>query len=251
MKRKLIAAIACRNFGSRLFGKPLQNLDIKKPITVIEYQINNIKKIKFIKEIVLGISYGIENEIFIDYAKKYKIKYILGDQIDVLSRLIKCGNLVGATDIFRITSESPFTYLEDLEKLWKTHALLNYDATFLDNIIDGCGYEIISLKCLKISHKLGKSKHRSELCTLYIRENLEKFKVNKVYPKNIFIRKDLRLTVDFPEDLIVCREVYNFIQESKMKNLDLRKIVNFLDKRKDLKKLISPFVISGYRGMYK
>lgn len=251
MKRKLIAAIACRNSGSRLFGKPLQNLDIKKPLTIIEYQLNNLKKLKFIKEIVLGISYGIENAIFIDLAKRYKINYILGDQKDVLSRLIKCASLVGGTDVFRITSESPFTYLKDALKLWKKHVHFNYDATFLDNIIDGCGYEIINLRSLKISHKLGTSKHRSELCTLYIRENLEKFKVNKVSPEDILCRKDLRLTVDYPEDLIVCREVYKFIIKNKMKSLNLKKIVNFLDKRKELKKLINPFVISGYRNMYK
>jgi len=251
LKRKLIAAIACRNSGSRLFGKPLQNLDIKKPLTILEYQLKNLKQLKFIKEIVLGISYGNENQIFIDLAKKYKIKYILGDQKDVLSRLIKCGNLVGATDIFRVTSESPFTYLKDASKLWKKHILCNYDATFLDNIIDGCGYEIINLSSLKFSHKFGISKHRSELCTLYIRENLEKFKVNKVYPRSIFCRKDLRLTVDYPEDLVVCREVYKFILKNKMKSLSLEKIINFLDKRKDLKKLINPFVISGYKKMYK
>ena len=29
MRRKLVAAIACRNQGSRLYGKPIQNLDIK------------------------------------------------------------------------------------------------------------------------------------------------------------------------------------------------------------------------------
>ena len=31
--RKLVAAIACRNNGSRLYGKPLQNLDVIKKIT--------------------------------------------------------------------------------------------------------------------------------------------------------------------------------------------------------------------------
>ena len=33
--RKLIAALALRNQGSRLYGKPLQNLDVKKGITVL------------------------------------------------------------------------------------------------------------------------------------------------------------------------------------------------------------------------
>ncbi len=28
--RKLVACLACRNEGTRLYGKPLQNLDVKK-----------------------------------------------------------------------------------------------------------------------------------------------------------------------------------------------------------------------------
>ena len=39
---------------------------------------------------------------------------------DVLSRLIKCAKKIKATDILRITSESPFPYLVDLDKNWKT-----------------------------------------------------------------------------------------------------------------------------------
>ena len=44
-KRKLVAALACRNNGSRLFGKPLQNLDVNKGIKIID---NLIECIKFI-----------------------------------------------------------------------------------------------------------------------------------------------------------------------------------------------------------
>ena len=41
MKRKLVAALACRNQGTRLYGKPLQNLDIDKGITILDYMINS------------------------------------------------------------------------------------------------------------------------------------------------------------------------------------------------------------------
>ena len=37
----------------------------------------------------------------------------------------------------------------------------------LDQVVDGCD-QIITLKALQISHTYGKSRHRSELCTLYI-----------------------------------------------------------------------------------
>ena len=38
-KRKLVCVLACRNQGSRLYGKPLQNLDVQRKVRVIDYLI--------------------------------------------------------------------------------------------------------------------------------------------------------------------------------------------------------------------
>ena len=54
-KKKLVAVLACRNDGTRLYGKPLQNLDIKKGVTILDYLIKNLKKFNFIKDIVIAI----------------------------------------------------------------------------------------------------------------------------------------------------------------------------------------------------
>ena len=113
--KKLIAAIACRNQGSRLYGKPLQNLDQEKGIRIIDNIIDNLKSIKCIDDIVFGISDGQENEIFKTISKEKKLNFIVGDETDVLKRLILCGEKVKATDIFRITSESPFLYYQRLK----------------------------------------------------------------------------------------------------------------------------------------
>ena len=233
MKRKLVAAIACRNTGSRLYGKPLQNLDIVNGYRIIDYIIDSIKMLDCVDEIVLGVSEGIENEIFIDIAKQKNIKYIIGDEINVLQRLIRCGEVSNATDIFRITSESPFLYYKAVDSLWKEHQNNTTDAVFFDEIVDGCGFEIIQLSALIKSHEEGEDKHRSELCSLFIRENKDKFRVNQVSAPKSLYRKDLRLTVDNPEDLVVCRRVYN-----EFKNLapqiPLEKIIDFLDQSHDL-----------------
>ena len=249
MKRKLVAALACRNNGSRLFAKPLQNLDEKKNLKIIDHLIYQLKKIHEIKSIVLGISRGKENDIYREIAKKFRINYIYGDEIDVLLRLIACGEREYATDIFRVTTESPFIYFNEFSNHWKSHVIENFDATFLENIIDGCGYEIIKLDSLKKSHKLGSKKHKSEMCSLYIRENKNKFRINRVLPPKKLIRKDLRLTVDYPEDLIVCRNVYKNVVQKNNKT-DIIKIVNYLDKKKELKNLIRPYVKMGYKKMY-
>ena len=54
MERKLIAAIACRNQGSRLYGKPLQNLDVEKGIKIIDHIIDHLKETNIIDNITLS-----------------------------------------------------------------------------------------------------------------------------------------------------------------------------------------------------
>ena len=83
MKRKLVAAVACRNTGSRLYGKPVQNLDIENGYRIIDYIIDSLHSISCISEIVLGISEGKENEVFIDIAKDRNLNYIVGNEVDV------------------------------------------------------------------------------------------------------------------------------------------------------------------------
>lgn len=248
MKRKLVAAIACRNQGSRLYGKPLQNLDVKRGIRILDNILDCLKTIECIDEIVLGISEGVENDVFKNVAEEKGLRYIVGDQIDVLSRLIQCGQLAEATDIFRITSESPFLYFEPVEELWCMHQKEKADATFMWNIIDGSGFEFFTFDALKASHDRGSAKHRSELCSLYVREHPEEFKVLKIEPPQELIRKDIRLTVDYPEDLVVCRAVYRAFQ-SQAPRISVSEIVKYLDQHPKLIELIAPYTEAGYSTM--
>ena len=234
MNKKLVAAIACRNQGTRLYGKPLQNLDVNNGIRIIDNVIDCLKTIDIIDEIVLGISEGVENEVFKSIAKQHQIKFIIGDEDDVLQRLILCGDKANATDIFRITSESPFLYFEAVNSIWDSHVINNRDVSFYEDVVDGVGFEIISLNSLKLSHKNGDKRHRSELCTLYIRENLEKFNVKKYKPLKQLIRKDLRLTVDNPEDLVICRELYSNFKD-KAPRIPVLELIKYLDKNPKLK----------------
>jgi len=250
MQRRLVAAIACRNQGSRLYGKPIQNLDVEKGVRILDNIVDCLRMLPCIDEIVLGISEGVENEVFRSIAESKGLRHVVGDEVDVLSRLVRCGQLAGATDIFRVTSESPFLYYDVVEELWRRHQAEEMDATFMDDIIDGCGFEIISLRALEESHSKGDRRHRSELCTLYIREHHEQFRINRVRAPADLVRRDLRLTVDNPEDLAVCRIVYGAFKDVAPR-IPVHEVVRFLDAHPKLIELTAPFAEAGYKTMYR
>ena len=246
--RKLVAAVACRNQGSRLYGKPVQNLDVEKGIRIIDNILGCLDSLPCIEQTVLGIAEGIENDMFIEIAKAANVDYVVGDESDVLARLIQCGEKGQATDVFRITSESPFLFFEQVADIWKQHIAESAHASFMDNIIDGCGFEIITLDALKVSHARGDHRHRSELCSLYLREHADEFRILRPEPPASLVRWDLRLTVDNPEDLVACRQAYKALEQFAPR-IPIVRIVEFLDSRPDLIKLMAPFTEHGYSSM--
>ena len=240
--RKLIAALACRNEGSRLYGKPLQNLDVQSGTTILDQIVACLRKIPCIDEIVLGISDGNHNLAYIDYAKSEGLDLIIGDEKDVLSRIIKCGHKAQGTDIFRVTTESPFFYYEMADEAWRRHLDAGNDVTSIDGLPDGCHFEIHTIEALEKSHELGDDRHRSEYCSLYIREHRDDFKVEILPIPPELERFDLRLTVDYPEDLVLCRHVYAHLKH-KVPMLPLSEIIEFIDSHLELKKLVEPYVV--------
>jgi spore coat polysaccharide biosynthesis protein SpsF len=247
--KKLVACLACRNQGSRLYGKPLQHLDIKNRVTILEYIIAAIRTFDPISEIVLGISEGVENEIFKSIAKKNQVDFIVGNEEDVLQRLIQCCEKANGTDIFRMTTESPFNYFEAIDLAWDKHLTENNDLTVLDHVPDGSGIEIIKLDAYKRSWQNGERKHRSELCSLYIRENKHLFKMGYLDAPEEICRTDIRLTIDYPEDLVLCRAIYKKFKDLAPR-IPLKKIIDFLDANPQLKALVAPYVEDGLVSMY-
>lgn len=244
MSRKLVAALACRAHGTRLYGKPLQALDVAKQISVIDYMIEFVKSEPTIDDVVLGVSHGVENEPFHAIAARHGIRSIRGDEKDVLHRLILCGEAADGTDVFRITTESPFIYFEPIPDAWRRHVANGNDVTALAGVPDGPGFEMIRLDALRTSHERGDDRHRSELCTLYIREHQEDFRVETIEAPPPVDRMDLRLTIDYPEDLVLCRRVYEALKEQAPR-IPLADIVEFLDQHPELTALVQQYSAMG------
>ena len=125
----------------------------------------------------------------------------------------------------------------------------DYDLTTVDNLPDGAGFEICKLSAYTKSWKNGNSRHRSELCSLYIRENKSDFKINYVEIPSEIKRLDIRLTVDYPEDLVFCRKVYNKLKEHSPR-IPLTEIIKYIDKNPKMKELVDPLVDEGLKTMY-
>jgi len=241
MRRRLVAALACRNTGTRLYAKPLQRIDAEH--TILDQLINALRRMPMIDEIVLGISQGNANLAFVDVAQARGLRHIVGDPEDVLMRLIQCGREGQATDVFRVTSECPWFAYGLLPRLWQEHCARGNDITVCDRLPEGLHFEIYSLTALERAHDRGTSRDRSEFCSSYPRSHPEEFRATVFLPRPAERRMDLRVTVDYPEDLILAREIARSCAKS-MPLVPVGEIIRVLDSRPSLKALVAPYVVA-------
>jgi spore coat polysaccharide biosynthesis protein SpsF len=239
VSRRLVAALACRNDGSRLFGKPLQQLS--NGVTILDQIIAGIRTCPEIEAIVLGVSEGTVNEVFVGIARAHGIGHIVGDSRDVLARLVQCGRAGGATDVFRVTTECPWFAYDMVAEAWRRHLANGNDITVTDELPEGLNFEIYTLEALERAHRRGTDRDRSEFCSNYPRTHPEEFKAQVLLPADGLRRLDLRVTVDQPQDLILARAIAAEFPD-RMPRVMPHCIVEFLDRRPDLCTLVNPFV---------
>ena len=227
------AILPCRNGGTRLYGKPLQPLEIGGA-TILDSLIEYVQAIPSVRHIVLAIAEGDENRIYADVAKKHGIMHFFGDEGDVLGRILQGIELTGADYIFHTSTECPFVLHELADDLIQECIAGGYDRASHEQLPDGVGFQIFKSEALRISHRDGDDKHRRETVALYMFEHKHLFKfLDKPLPSDLR-RIEVRLTVDYAEDLVFCQQVYQSLKKDGL--IPVRDIVAFWDENPELRK---------------
>ena len=239
--------LACRIGSTRLFGKPLQLIDVEQKVTILDNIIRAVSELKHLDQIILAVSSLPGNEAFHEFGRKKKVRVIVGDDEDMLGRLITAGDAVNAKTILQVSSESPFLYTDNIETVAEKHITESYDFSKTDCLPDGAGYCFFSMEALKKSHHDGDRRHRSELVSLFIYENQEKFKIYTELPPKELRRPDVRVTVDYPEDLIFCRRLYSEL-DGAGGSLTISKVVEFWNQHPAVRCDVEKFGIDWGRG---
>ena len=223
---RVYATLACRIHSARLYAKPLQYVG-DRPI--LKHLIDRLSLVRAIDGMVLAISEGADNAVFVECAHKWGLPYVVGDEADVLGRHIQAAHSVDADIVVRVTTENPFVYQEMVDELIERHVAAGADLTVGESLPDGAYAEVINVAALEEAHRSGEDRHRSELCTLYIFENPDRFKIQRIAAPDEAARPDIRLTIDTPEDLMLARSVYEALEPEFGPMPPLVKIIRFLD----------------------
>jgi spore coat polysaccharide biosynthesis protein SpsF len=187
-----------------LAGKPL-----------LEHLLERVASLGGASRVVLATSVDPANDVLVDLAERLGVAVFRGDEDDVLGRYLAIAKRWNAPHVVRVTGDNPLTDLPLIETLCRRHLEADADYTYVpgDALLMGILSEVISRRALETSHREGEDRHRSELVTLYIKENPEKFRIERAELPPELYRPEYRLTVDEPEDVMLMSRIFDRLYE--------------------------------------
>ena len=229
LHNKIGAIITVRTSSKRYPQKALKKINNVESIRLV---IRRVKKLNFVNDIILATSTDKSDTILAKIAKEEGIKIFRGSLNNVVNRYYMCAKKFKLDYVVRVTGDAILCDENMLNKAISSHLKTNADVTFLRNMPYGTAKEVISTKVLKVINDKSVNKDDTEYLEFFL-ENKKYFKINYI-KSNYKFNKDIRLTLDFPQDRVLFDKIYRYFDD-KQSNFSLKDVLKFL---KDKPKLI-------------
>ena len=200
--------------GSTRFKKKILK-KIYKKTSVLEFLIKRIKNQKKIKKIIVATTTNNNDDIIEQICKKNKIKCFRGSEKNLIKRVSDAAKFYKLSHIVQATSDNPFFDITIFKKLLKVYMSGKYD--FASNSLIrtypiGSDIRIFSVKKLiSTSHTVIGIK-KQHTC-YYFLKNFKKLKYFNLYASKKYIRPNIRITIDFKEDLKLLKIIVSKLYE--------------------------------------
>lgn len=238
--------IQARMGSRRLPGKVLKKIMGK---TVVNLILERLKNVQDVDEIFLVTGPSKINGPLINEAKYLKLKTFCGNEINVLDRFYKASIKFESDAIIRITADCPLIDYDIINKGLKIFKEINCDILSIvrkRSFPHGFDFEIFKNTALATSWNdmLAKYQNEDEFLESFIpptKNMLEKKKFNNyelIHSENL---SKIRLTMDYPEDFEVIREIYQDLYK-KNKFFGMKEILKFLEENSKILEINQKYV---------
>ena len=228
MREKVIGVITARMSSQRLPGKAMKDIAGK---SAFAHHVERLSSVELLDGIYLATSSdGVKNLPLIEEAERLGVPYYEGEKEDVLERHERIIGMTGAAAVIRVTCDMPLfdipTLTQYIQEFHDSRPHYIYPANC--NLLLGTMCELISSEAIQRSHRF----YRGPALAQYIVENPAEFEMREVMIRNDICRTDVRLDLDYPEDLELIRRIYEALYKDKP--IPLEEVYEFLDSNPEL-----------------
>jgi len=206
---KLGFFITARLKSSRLKQKILLDLNGK---TVIERVIERCKATVGVDGIVLCTSTNPQDSILYNYALKEKIQFYAGSEDDVLQRLLDAAKYYHYDAFVSITADNPLFSIYTSQLLIDQFKKEPFDFGFTKGLPIGMATAMIETKALDVAVHM-KKQTDTEIWGPFVNRP-DFFNVFNLVVENSPFNDNKRLTLDYPEDYELIRNIYKYFNNT-------------------------------------
>ncbi len=202
--------IQARMGSTRLPGKVLMEVGGD---SVLGHVVRRSASASFVNRVVVATSELAQDDLIEQWCKNRGVNCFRGSSEDVLVRYVDALSEFPSERIIRITADCPLVDPGIIDSMIRLHQ--NNQLDYASNVIKrtfpvGFDTEVVSCDALKRVNKEATEKHHREHVTLYIRDNVEKFKTRNL---EFGLRlPELRLTLDRSEDFAAIKTLASYLE---------------------------------------
>ena len=232
IKNKVGVVVVARLNSKRLPNKALKKITGEESLSLL---IKRIKKCKKVDEIILSTSTNKTDQKLRKIAKKCKIKFFRGDLENVSNRFFETAKKFKLDHIVRVTGDDILRDEIMIDKAITNHLKNSCDVTITTNMPYGTQTEIFTFECIKTIMENAIELKNTEYLEWFL-QNDRNFSVNYLESKYKF-KNNLRLTLDYPEDLKLFEKIFSHFKKIKKINFSLQDVLNFLQLNPEISKI--------------
>ncbi len=203
---RIVIIVQARMGSTRLPGKVLKEVLGR---TLLEYQVERLRRVKGCDEIVLATTTDQRDDVLVELCSAWSLACFRGEEEDVLDRYFQAAREFKADAVVRVTSDCPLIDPEVIGNLIRVFHQGQPGLDYVSNTLErtfprGMDAEVFTTQALEAAWKSATGPDREHV-TRYIYRHPERFRLEGIKYKSD--QSAHRWTVDTPEDFELIRRI--------------------------------------------
>lgn len=231
---KVVASIEARTGSSRLPGKVLMDIGGKPALARL---VDRLRLCRRVDDIVLATSTAPGDDVLEDWGRSYGLAVHRGSEDDVLTRVVGAHQAMGSDIVVEVTGDCPLLDAEVIDLGVETFFANDCDVVTnarVPSYPQGADVQVFRTEALAHVAATVDDPAVREHVSLFFYENPALYRVIHLIAPASSQSPDLRLQLDYPEDLAFIREVYARLEPIHGPAFTVPQILNLLAREPEL-----------------
>jgi spore coat polysaccharide biosynthesis protein SpsF len=234
---KVLGVVQARVGSSRLPGKVLMDV-AGAPLLVRMLQ--RVRAARLLDQVVVATSALPADQPLVELCQQHQIPVYAGHPTDLIDRHLGAARQFGADVVVKIPSDCPLVDPRIIDHVLAVFRAQPQRYDFLSNLHpasypDGNDVEVMPLPMLELAFAEAQAPHEREHTTPYFWDQPQRFRIGNVrWQSERDLSMSHRFTVDYREDLMFVRAVFEQLYDPSGPVFSLDDILALLDRRPDI-----------------